>query len=281
MVPLEISAEDGYKLSGHLFTPGVSSDRLVVINSATGVKQQIYFSVAKYLQSKGFYVVTYDYRGIGLSKPKELKNFVASMQDWGRKDYHAVLSFIKKELPSKRLIGLGHSVGALILGMSPLSKEMEKWVFVGTQKAYVGNLNLKTKILGYLGFGIVQPVSTKLLGYFPAKGLGLGENLPKGSSKDWKTLVLHRKSTNALMTPEELAFASELDQEVLVLRAEDDSWLSQSGVDLLLEETYPNLRPTKRLLRASESEKGEIGHVNYFRSYNKKLWGEIADFLND
>jgi predicted alpha/beta hydrolase len=41
-------------------------------------------------------VITYDYRGIGLSKPDNMKGFHGSMRIWGSKDYKAVTDYIKK-----------------------------------------------------------------------------------------------------------------------------------------------------------------------------------------
>jgi len=154
----------------------------------------------------------------------------------------------------------------------------EEFVFVGTQNAFVGNLKFRTKIEAYLGFGIVQPLTTALLGYFPAQWFGLGESLPKNCAYDWRTLILNRKSTNRLLEKTD-DYSKTLTQKVLVIRAQDDVWLTEKGVRSLLNDTYPNLKPTYRLLKTSESDKGEIGHVNFFRSYNSKLWNIILNEL--
>ena len=129
-----------------------------------------------------------------------------------------------------------------------------------------------------MGFGIVQPLFTLLLGYFPASWFGLGESLPSGSAFDWRILILNKKSTNNLLE-KSADFSKKLRQKVLVIWAEDDAWLTEKGVKSLLENTYANLRPTYRHIYTSESEKGEIGHVNFFRSYNRKLWKILLDRL--
>lgn len=280
MQSINILTEDNYSLSAHLFEPEHSNGKLLLINSATGVKQQIYFSFAQFFSEKGFTVITYDYRGIGQSKPDKMKGFVASMRIWGTKDYKAVTDYIKYKFPDYQKLCLGHSVGALILGMNEDSVMFDEFIFVGTQNAFVGNLKFKTKIEAYLGFGIVQPLSTKILGYFPANWFGLGESLPLGSAFDWRTLILNKKSTNKLLEKVD-DFSRNLTQKVFVIRAEDDVWLTEKGVKSLLENTYPNLKPTYRIIKTSESEKGEIGHINFFRSYNRKLWNIIFDRLGD
>ncbi|SMP31984.1 Predicted alpha/beta hydrolase [Chryseobacterium profundimaris] len=278
MEKLFITTRDQVTITAHLFLPVHSHRKLLVVNSATGVKQQVYFSFARYLTEKGFTVITYDYRGIGLSKPEKMKNCKASMRIWGSQDFKAVTEYITSNFNEYKKYCLGHSVGALILGMNKNSDIFEEFVFVGTQNAFVGNLKLKTKIEAYLGFGIVQPLTTTLLGYFPAQWFGLGESLPKYCAYDWRTLILNRKSTNKLLDKTD-DYSKMLTQKVLVIRAEDDVWLTEKGVKSLLNDTYPNLKPKYRLIKTSESEKGEIGHVNFFRSYNKKLWNIIVNEL--
>lgn len=279
MKSIDILTEDNYSLSVHIFEPGNPERKILLINSATGVKQQIYFSFAQFFSEQGFTVVTYDYRGIGLSKPHKMKGFEASMRIWGTKDYKAVTTYIKTNFSDYQKFCLGHSVGALILGMNKDSEMFEEFVFVGTQNAFVGNLKFRTKIEAYLGFGIAQPLSTRLLGYFPANWFGLGESLPSGSAFDWRTLILNKRSTNKLFEKSE-NYSKNILQKVFVVRAEDDVWLTEKGVRSLLEDTYPNLKPTYRLIKTSESEKNEIGHINFFRSYNKKLWNIILKELN-
>ncbi|MDR6923430.1 MULTISPECIES: alpha/beta fold hydrolase [Chryseobacterium] len=280
MEKLLLTTKDHISLTAHLFRPEKSNGSLLLINSATGVKQQVYFSFAQYFSEQGFTVITYDYRGIGLSKPAEMKGFKASMRTWGSVDYKTLTQYIKAKFPEYKKYCLGHSVGALILGMNEDSVMFDEFIFVGTQNAFVGNLKGKTKIEAYLGFGIAQPVTTRLLGYFPAHWFGLGESLPKNCAFDWRTLILNKKSTNRLLEKID-DHSKKLTQKTFVIRAEDDIWLTEKGVLSLLNDTYPNLKPTYRLVKTSESDKKEIGHVNFFRSYNQKLWSIILNELKN
>jgi predicted alpha/beta hydrolase len=273
-----LTTEDNISIIVHVFLPENNTHKVLLINSATGVKQQIYFAFAQYFSEKGFTVITYDYRGIGLSKPKKMKGFNASMRIWGSEDYKAVTDYIKINFKDYQKYCVGHSVGALILGMNKGSEMFEEFFFVGTQNAFVGNLKFRTKIEAYLGFGIAQPLTTVLLGYFPGNWFGLGESLPKNCAYDWRTLILNKKSTNGLLEKID-DYSKNLTQKVFVIRAEDDIWLTEKGVKSLLNDTYPNLKPMYRLVKTSESEKKEIGHVNFFRSYNKSLWNIILNEL--
>lgn len=279
MEKLLFQTDDEIEITAHIFLPDESNHKVLLINSATGVKQQIYFSFAQFFAEQGFTVLTYDYRGIGLSKPEKMKGFQSSMRIWGSRDYKALTQFIIKNFPDHQKFCLGHSVGALILGMNKDSEIFNEFLFVGTQNAFVGNLKWRTKIEAVLGFGIVQPLFTELFGYFPAHWFGLGESLPKNCAYDWRTLILNRKSTNKLLLKTD-DYSKDLNRKVFVIQAEDDAWLTEKGVKSLLNDTYPNLKSTFRLIKTSESEKGEIGHVNFFRSYNRNLWNIILNEIN-
>lgn len=279
MEQIFLKVENNAKIALSLFKPKNSNGKLVIINSATGVRQQIYFKFSEFLTAKAFTVITYDYSGVGLSKPENLKTSSANMRTWGSIDFKTITNYVQKNFPNFEYFCIGHSVGALILGMNPHSIMFKKLIFIGTQKAFVGNLKLKTKIEAYLGFGIAQPVTTKLMGYFPAQWFGLGESLPSGTAMDWRTLILNKKSTNRLLEKLE-DYSKTLTQEVFVIRAEDDIWLTKGGVENLLAETYPNLKPTYRLIKTEESEAKKIGHINFFRSYNRSLWDIILKELH-
>lgn len=279
MKELILTTSDHIPLSVKIFEPKISNGKLLLINSATGVKQQIYFSFAKYLIENGFTVITYDYRGIGESKPQIMKGFNASMRIWGTEDFKTITNFINENYSTHRKFCLGHSVGALILGMNDYSKNFEKFIFVGTQDAYIGNLTFSVAATALLGFGIALPVMTHFFGYFPAHRFGLGESLPKGVAFDWQTLILNKKSTSRLYKKIGSNSIKELTQNVFIIHAEDDTWVTEKGMRNLLKNVYPNLKTTYREIKICESEKGEIGHVNFFRSFNKNLWKIVLNEL--
>lgn len=279
MKELFLKNPDGFNLSVKIFEPENAIGKLLLINSATGVKQQVYFSFAKYMSQNGFTVITYDYSGIGESKPKNMKNFKSSMRVWGTRDFKTITEFIKKKYPQEEKFCLGHSVGALILGMNADSAIFRKFVFVATQDAYMGNLKFNIAVTALFGFGIALPITTTLFGYFPAHWFGLGETLPKGVAYDWRTLILHPKSTSRLYEKNIVDFSKNLTQNTLILHAEDDPWVTEKGMKNLLKNVYPNLQKNFREIKISESEKKEIGHINFFRSFNKKLWKIVLNYL--
>ena len=277
MKELVLQTPDQFPISVKIFEPEIPNRKLLVINSATGVRQQVYFSFAKYLAEQGFTVITYDYRGIGESKPRKMKGFEASMRIWGTNDFKTVTTFIKENYPDYTKFCLGHSVGALILGMNEDSVIFKKFIFVATQDAYIGHLSWRVAVTAALGFGIAVPVTVILKGYFPAHRFGLGESLPKGSAYDWRTLILNKKSTGRLYEKIEKDHSKDLNQEAFIIHAEDDTWVTMKGMESLMNNSYPNMKKTYQEIKVSESPKKQVGHINFFRSYNRSLWKIILD----
>ena len=150
---------------------------------------------------------------------------------------------------------------------------------MATQNTYFGHLSPRIKILGLLGFGLYQPVLTRVKGYFKTYFVNLGESLPKGVSDDWRTLIMNRKSVNRLLEKTE-NFSKNLHQEVLYLNMQDDDWITETGMKLLMNETYVNMKPIYRTVHPHESNGEEIGHINFFRAKHSKLWSIVFDWFS-
>jgi predicted alpha/beta hydrolase len=90
-----LRCDDGVELAAHWYepAPGRGPARAVaVIHAATGVPQGFYRAFAQWLARRGYAVLTYDYRGIGLSRRGPIQAERATMRDWGRLDMSAALA---------------------------------------------------------------------------------------------------------------------------------------------------------------------------------------------
>ena len=123
--PLEIEARDGYRLGATLFVPDAPNGRAASVHAATGVPQQYYGRFAAYLAERGFTVLTFDYRGIGRSRPATLKGFAARMRDWAELDGAAALDFLEREAGGAKLVAVGHSFGGQAFGLLPILSAAE------------------------------------------------------------------------------------------------------------------------------------------------------------
>ncbi|KAF5279700.1 hypothetical protein FQR65_LT15289 [Abscondita terminalis] len=104
-----LKTRDGVNITTHLFQPDEANGKLLLINSATGVKQQVYFAIAQYFAENSFTVITYDYRGIGLSKPLDMRNFNSDAVLWGKEDFGIITAYIKENFSDyQEITACGH-----------------------------------------------------------------------------------------------------------------------------------------------------------------------------
>ena len=85
MDTLTLHTSDGQKLAARCFTPpGGEARQVVVIATALGVPQMFYWDHARWLAQQGCAVITFDWRGMGLSAPKVLKGVSLRIEPGGQ-----------------------------------------------------------------------------------------------------------------------------------------------------------------------------------------------------
>lgn len=132
-----VVAADGYQLSASHFE-ATDADTVVLVNSATAVPRRFYQRFATNMQRQGWQALTYDYRGIGDSKPASLRGFDADMRDWVLLDMTTMIDWIDRTLAPKRLFVIGHSFGGQALGMLENAGRVDAMVGVSAQSGYWG-----------------------------------------------------------------------------------------------------------------------------------------------
>jgi predicted alpha/beta hydrolase len=109
---------------------------VVIIAPATSVKAEYYHRFAGFLFENGSDVVTFDYRGIGASRPPDMRAVEASYVDWGRRDLEAVLRYVAEHYPGQPIDVVAHSIGGFAVGLAPSSHLVRRVLTVGAQFAY-------------------------------------------------------------------------------------------------------------------------------------------------
>ena len=107
--------------------------------AAAGIPAAHYRRFAGYLAEGGVPVLTYDYRGIGKSKPLRLRGFAASVEDWAEFDCGGAIAWVRCRYPRAKLVGIAHSIGALLLGGAPNANELSHFVLVSSHTGYFGD----------------------------------------------------------------------------------------------------------------------------------------------
>ncbi|HET6628790.1 MAG TPA: alpha/beta fold hydrolase [Woeseiaceae bacterium] len=271
---LVITAADGYELAATWYeAPG--ADTAVLVNSATAVPRRFYQRFAQFLQRYGWQVLTYDYRGIGGSKPATLRGFDATMRDWTFLDMTAAVDRIVQEADPKRLFAVGHSFGGQTFGMVENAARVGAMVGVSAQSGHWGVQGGREPARVRLIVTVVIPVLSRLCGYFPWSRFARGEDLPKGVALEWARWCRRR---NYLLDDPTLpleryrAFAA----PVLAYSIEDDDWGTRRAVDEMMR-AYPDV--TRRHIAPADYGLERLGHTGFFREGAEPLWREMIEWL--
>lgn len=183
--PITIMCADGFRLGGHVWGKAPAACGVVVINAATGVLARYYHHYARFLAEHGFMVVTYDYRGIGASRPASLRRSAIRWRHWGERDFDAVLQWVAAHAPGSRLQVVGHSIGGFLPGFAEHAPSIHRILTVGAQYAWWPDYAPGRRLRLVLKWHVAMPIVTALCGYFPGRRLGWLEDLPPGVAHEW------------------------------------------------------------------------------------------------
>jgi predicted alpha/beta hydrolase len=279
---LRIKALDGFELAATLYEPApVPGDRtgpggsVVLINSATAVKRGYYDAYARHLAGEGFTVLTYDYRGIGGSRPRKLAGFRARMLDWGRRDLAGVMEWITLHLRPQKLLVVGHSAGGQIVGLTESNWRVHGLLTVGSQSGWWGHWPVPARYAMALRWYAV-PVITRLFGYLPG-AFGTKEDLPAGVAREWARWG--RRPGYLFRDGLDEGFAR-FRGPLFAYSFSDDTYAPQPAVESLLD-AYTGADITHRHLTPQDLGVPEIGHFGFFRErFRDTLWQESVAWLH-
>lgn len=140
---------------------------LVIVHPATAVVQGFYKGFAEYLYKRGFSVITYDYRGTGLSKSGRVRHNKNTMSDWIEQDVGCITAWAKARAPGLTLLAIGHSIGGHAVLLSSASTDLRAAVMVASHAGVTSTIRRKSCEYGaYCAFwgrhfagslGICQP----------------------------------------------------------------------------------------------------------------------------
>lgn len=278
---VEIPAVDGYRLVGSLFKPSGDLHRTVTIAPAMGVGQKFYHPFALFLANRGFTVLTFDYRGIGASAHEHARLSQANLYQWGRDDIAGVLSWLTELRHKDHLLYVGHSAGTQLLGLTPAVKKIRGLVAVTAPNGYWRLWSSGERFKLFLYWYLVFPITTSLLGYFPAKRLGLGLDLPCGVARDWTRWA----RTPGYVVDERGQLMLEnfqaLHGPILAYSFTDDARAPANSVSKLLK-YFSGASIEHRQIQPSQLGVNSIGHMGFFReseTLRTTLWTETSDWL--
>lgn len=231
--------------------------------------QKFYRAFSEHFASLGYTVLTFDYWGIGDSgggREALLKNS-HNLIHWGANDQAAAVSFLKELHPAHPLSLVTHSIGGQICGFNPEHPKIDRILMVASQGGYWQLFEGYHKAKMWLFWNVIIPWLSPPYGYFPAKHLGLFENLPIQMAYQWKQWGKHPDYMMGFRDDSYLF--DHLKMPILLLSFPGDSLAPETAVDWLARQ-YP-AASCKRVHYTREGN--GPGHFGYFKpAFESTLW---------
>jgi predicted alpha/beta hydrolase len=274
-----VNAADGYDLGATLYRPPagtVPSGARVVVAAATGTPQRYYRKFADFLASQGHEVVTFDYRGIGASRPAgALRSFETSFLQWGEVDFEAILQWSKAAGGETAVVG--HSFGGHAFGMAPSAQQTLGAYLFGTGTGHHAAMPLSEQPKVLALWNAVGPLLLARFGYLPGRYVGLGEDLPAGVFHQWKRWTSYKRYFFDDPTATFTERVARLDRPIVAVNAVDDRWATPISAATLLQ----GYASASIELRIAEAAIGACGHMGYFRpGPGATLWPDVHRWIH-
>lgn len=267
-----VRAEDGENVIAHLYA-NKAPRQLVVIAGAFAVKQSYYARFAHHLADLGLAVVSVDYRGIGRSRPADLRQMKAGAMDWVA-DLDAAVEGARVHYPDLPLTVVAHSFGGQVLPLTRFAGEVTTTVALGTQFAHPTMWTGRDRLRMELIFRALIPAFTSVYGYLPSWS-GIGEDTPAAVSREWARWC---RSPGYLLehVPEAVEAYGAFTSPVEAWAIADDDYAPHEGV-----RRYAQALPHAEVVAVKADDFGleTLGHFGPFRPSAERLWTRVAQRL--
>jgi predicted alpha/beta hydrolase len=281
---IRFDATDGVTLAGDWFlpTPKARVAAVTVVACGGGIPARLYRRMAQYLAGQGIAVLTFDYRGIGKSRSTSLRGFDAGLDQWGRLDFGAALALASRTYPDVRLAVVAHSIGTLLIGAAPDAGRISRIVLMAPHTGYWRDYLRRGRWALFLTWHVLMPIMTKIVGYFPGRALGLGEDLPKGFALEWA----RRMQPELLVSANDkrrfgpiLAQFDRIHSPTLALSIADDAFAPPEAGGRLLG-CYPGISALHESISPADLGRRRLGHFGFLRpAAGEYFWKRISAWI--
>lgn len=285
MEKVTIPTDDKHRLAGELHMPPEGKDdarAAVVLHPATGVNQHLYRKFAVYLAAEhGWPTLIYDLRGSGLTaKPEDATDRTMLMSDWILRDVPAATRWMARRFPERRLLAVGHSVGAHGMIATQRDNHVDAMVMVASHAGITRLIStLPERLKIGLVFNVITPLTARFLGHVPVEKLGLGKSIPVGVMQQWARWT---RSPRYFFGDATLDLQQRFNQAtgpLLSVVFTDDLWANRRAVDVLTNECTMADVEKLDIEAGKGTAHGPVGHMGFYRSKNAALWPQVSQWL--
>ena len=282
---LTLRAADGYRIAAtryraasapHAGSHAPRPARLIVAG-ATGVPQRFYRRFAEYAAAQGYDVLTLDYRGIGLSKHRDLKGMQMAYLDWARLDLAAAVDAMPDD--GVPLFMVGHSFGGHAFGLLPNHHRVAGLYTYATGAGWHGWMPRLEQLRVLALWWVIGPLLTRWKGYLNWSLLGMGEDLPLPVYRQWRAWCRHPhyffEDPGMPGLSEQFA---QVRSPIVAANAIDDLWAPPRSRDAFMR-AYRGARLETVDIDPKADGLGPIGHMGYFRPAAQPLWNQTLNWF--
>jgi predicted alpha/beta hydrolase len=283
MRTVRFGSTDGFPLQGTMYGEPAEAAAALLIAPAMGVSQRYYAEFAAWLAGQGHVVLSFDYRGMGDSRPPEhkrsLRGLDADVLTWAERDAAAALAFLDAQVGDRVPIHwLGHSLGGQILGLVPNRHRVARMVTVGCGSGYWReNAAVLRRYVWWLWY-VVVPLALPLFGYFPGRRLKKVGDLPGGVMAQWRRWCL-RPDYLLSEGPAVRERYARVTTPILSLSFTDDEFMSARNTESI-HSFYAAAPKTMKRIAPQDVQARRIGHFGFFRKrFEATLWPQVTTWL--
>ena len=284
MQQIHITVQENDSVAATFFPANTEKklNRSVIVGPAAAVSQTYYQGFCEYLADAGFDVMSFDFRGVGQSKTRDIREYRdIGFLAYAEHDYPAVVNTMLEKFPDQKLFIVGHSVGGWMPALTKISGKLDGLITVAALSGYWRLMAKPDRYLHWLSWHVVAPLTIKLYGYWPGwAGMKVDASAALGLDfARWAKnpgFVFDEPRINA--TEHANRFLGQLH----LFQIADDSWGTPAAVKAV-HDRYPNAKT--RAIEVIEPKKLGIkflGHFNFFRSAHRDtLWALALKRLNE
>lgn len=259
-----LKARDGTELAATRYIPDSSNYTTVIIAPGMGRRAKHYSGLANFLCEEGYFVYTFDYRGVGRSRKKAGNHKEATLHQWVSIDLDTIILNAKNQFPGNELVGLAHGISGEAVCLAPactffsrlalVDASLSSWSLAGRH----GRLRLF--------WAYVYEAACR---WIPGVSLCLNRGIPFGVFSEWLSWsrypngLFHRYSNNNYQ---------KLQVPVLSVNFFETPFTTPRAVKALLGQ-FTNAHHSEWYLSSSGSGRH---YPFYHKKWKDTLWRELV-----